>query len=85
MTEQKALPVRSVLVSWGVAVLMLAGLFSAWVWHNQERQNRDMCAMISVFLAGPEPLPGPTGDRSRVVRAGMRDYYERRDCADYQD
>lgn len=73
-------PVWQILLSWGAAVLLLAGLFSAWVYTNQRQQDHDMCAMISVFLGGPEPVPGPEGDRSRVVRAGMKAYYERRDC-----
>jgi hypothetical protein len=73
-------PVWQILLSWGLAVLVLAGLLSAWVYRNQRQQDRDMCALVSVFLGGPEPVPGPEGDRSRVVRAGMKDYYQRRDC-----
>lgn len=84
-------PVWLVLVSWGLAVLVLSGLFAAWVWKNQTeqdremraaqlQQDRDMCAMLGVFLAGPEPVPGPEGDRSRVVRAAMLAYYQRRGC-----
>lgn len=74
-----------ILVSWGVAVLLLAGLLSFWIYTNQKhaehlaaqnklRQDRAMCAMIDVFLAGPEPVPGAAGDRSRSVRAGMLNY-----------
>lgn len=70
-----------VLLSWGMAVMLMASLFSAWVWTNQQRQDRDMCAMLSVFLTGPEPVAGPAGDRSRTVRAAMRDYYARRGCS----
>jgi hypothetical protein len=73
-------PVWQILLWWGLAVLLISGLLSAWVWRNQMQQDRDMCAMISVFLGGPEPVPGPEGDRSRIVRAGMKAYYERRDC-----
>lgn len=74
-----------ILLSWGLAVMMLAGLFSAWIWTNQRhaeaerdklkvQQDSAMCAMIDVFLAGPAPVPGAAGDRSRSVRAGMLHY-----------
>lgn len=74
-----------VLLSWGLAVLMLAGLFSYAIWNaqrhaEQERdalktqQDRAMCAMISLFLSGPEPVAGPAGERSRAIRAGMQNY-----------
>lgn len=74
-----------VLMSWGLAVLVLAGLLSLWIWNtNREadqaaaqaklRQDRAMCAMIDVFLSGPEPVAGPAGDRSRSVRSGMTNY-----------
>lgn len=71
---------RLVLTSWGLAVLGLAGLFSAWTAGNQRQQDRDMCAMTSVFLGGPEPVAGPAGDRSRVVRKALEEYRENRDC-----
>lgn len=81
MTEEKRpIPVRAILLSWGLAVLVLSGLFSAWIYTNQERQDKDMCTMIGVFLSGPEPLPGPEGERSRVVRKAMGEYFQRRDC-----
>jgi hypothetical protein len=74
-----------ILMSWGLAVLLLAGLLSFWIYSNQKhserlaaaaklRQDRAMCAMIDVFLNGPEPVNGPSGDRSRSVRAGMLNY-----------
>jgi hypothetical protein len=69
-----------VLMSWGLAVLLMTSLLSAWVWSNQQRQDHDMCAMISVFLAGPEPVTGPAGERSRTVRAAMKSYSEQRHC-----
>lgn len=40
----------------------------------QIEQDRAMCSMIGIFLVGPEPLPGPAGERSRVVREGMSRY-----------
>jgi hypothetical protein len=74
-----------ILLSWGLAVLLLAGLLSFWIYSNQRRadeardrlklqQDRAMCAMIDVFLQGPDPVAGPAGDRSRSVRAGMLNY-----------
>lgn len=72
--------VYAVLVSWGLAVLVISGLLSAWVWHNQRQQDRDMCAMTAVFLGGPEPVAGPAGDRGRAVRAALESYRANRDC-----
>lgn len=74
-----------ILLSWGLSVLLLAGMLSFWIYSNQRhsehlaaqaklRQDRAMCAMIDVFLAGPDPVAGPAGDRSRSVRAGMLNY-----------
>lgn len=74
-----------ILLSWGLAVLVLTGLFSAWIYETGRQadqaaadaklqQDRAMCAMISVFLSGPEPVAGPAGDRSRAVRTGMTNY-----------
>jgi hypothetical protein len=74
-------PVWLILLSWGLAVLVISGLLSAWVYSNQRQQDRDMCAMTSVFLGGPDPVPGPAGDRSRAVRKALLDYRENRDCA----
>lgn len=73
-------PVWQILLSWGLAVLVISGLLSAWVWRNQKQQDRDMCAMTSVFLGGPEPVAGPAGDRSRAVRAALEHYRANRDC-----
>lgn len=78
-------PVWLVLLSWGMAVLVITGLLSLWIYTNQRNaeetqrqlqleQDRAMCAMISVFLSGPEPVAGPAGDRSRSVRAAMGNY-----------
>lgn len=88
-------PVWQILLSWGLAVLLITGLLSLWIYTNQREaekqqrqlqleQDRAMCAMISVFLGGPEPLPGPEGERSRVVRAAMANYQNVLDCASLQ-
>lgn len=77
--------VLGILYSWGAAVLILSTLLSFWIWTNQQhaaeqrerlrtQQDQAMCALIDVFLTGPEPVPGPAGDRSRSVRAGMLNY-----------
>jgi hypothetical protein len=80
-----------ILASWGLAVLLLAGLLSFWIWSNdrqasreaaeiQREQDRAMCVMIGLFLSGPEPVPGPAGDRARDVVAAMRTYHGTLHC-----
>lgn len=73
-------PVWQILLSWGLAVLVISGLTSFWIYRNQLQQDRDMCAMTSVFLGGPEPVAGPAGDRGRVVRDALIKYRENRHC-----
>jgi hypothetical protein len=86
-------PVWQILLSWGLAVLVISGLLSYWIWTNQREseaqqrqlqleQDRAMCAMISVFLSGPDPQPGPNGERSRTVRAAMAHYQDVLRCSD---
>lgn len=82
LREPMSRPVWLVLVSWGVAVLMISGLLSAWIWSNQHEQDKAMCAMLDLFSGGPEPVPGPEGDRSRAVRAAMSAYRQTLDCGD---
>jgi hypothetical protein len=101
---QWAIPPRvwAILLSWGVAVFLLAGLFSWRVVagerqasedrtriqaeQNQQaaaiklEQDRAMCGIIGIFLSGPEPVPGPAGDRSRSVRKGMTEYRQALQC-----
>ena len=78
-------PIWWVLVSWGLAVLMIAGLLSWWIRSNeldQSHQNelarlesdRAMCVMLELFVSGPEPVAGAAGDRGRAVLAAMRAY-----------
>lgn len=85
-----------ILLSWGLAVLVLAGLLSFWIYSNQRhnerlaaqaklRQDRAMCAMIDVFLGGPDPVAGPAGDRSRAVRQGMLNYQAVLQCGHLGD
>jgi hypothetical protein len=74
-----------ILASWGLAVLMIAGLLSYWIWSNQRdaeraqeraqlEKDRAMCVMLDLFAAGPAPLNGPAGDRGRAVLAAMAAY-----------
>lgn len=80
-----------VLLSWGLAVLMLAGLLSFWIWRNEReadaardadqlRQDRAMCTMLDLFTSGPEPVAGPAGNRGRAVLAAMRAYRQALHC-----
>ena len=86
----------TILASWGMAVLMIAGLLSFWIWKNEQDQEREeaalqyeqdraMCSIIRVFLGGPEPVPGPEGDRSRSVRKAMDEYRAALHCQELED
>lgn len=94
LLEPISRPVWMILLSWGMAVLVISGLLSAWIWTNQREQaaenlkvqreqDRAMCAMIAVFTSGPEPVAGPEGDRSRVILQTMRDYQAVLHCDDF--
>lgn len=69
-----------VLMSWGMAILVLAGLLSFWIWKAQREQDQAMCTMLDLFTTGPEPVAGPAGDRSREVLAAMRTYRATLNC-----
>ena len=65
-----------VLVGWGLAVLILAGLFSLRMEMNQRdarerdaEQDAAMCELVTSIQGGPSPPPGPAGDRARVIIA----------------
>jgi hypothetical protein len=72
--------VRAILASWGLAVLLLAGILSYWIWSGERQKDQAMCDLTAIFLSDPEPVPGPAGDRSRAVRAGMLEYREKLGC-----
>lgn len=75
-----------ILLSWGLAVLVLAGLFSAWTWSNQRadarereqiqvEQDRAMCELTAFFTSSDTvPPAGPEGDRAREGLRRMRAY-----------
>jgi hypothetical protein len=78
-------PVWMVLASWGLAVLMVAGLLSYWIWHNEQEQEKDeaalqlqqdraVCGIIRAITDGPEPVPGPEGDRGRSILKALQDW-----------
>jgi hypothetical protein len=78
--------VLAILLSWGLAVLALAGLFSFWTQRNQREdarereqiqveQDRAMCELTGFFTSsGTTPPPGPEGDREREGIARMTAY-----------
>lgn len=80
-----------VLLSWGLAVLLIAGLLSFWIWDTgreadrkaaeaKTRQDKAMCVMLDLFTSGPAPVAGPAGDRGRVILAAMNAYRATLDC-----
>lgn len=80
-----------ILLSWGLAILVLTGLLSFWIWETGRqadeaaaqaklRQDRAMCVMLDLFTSGPEPPAGPAGDRSRAVLAAMTAYQRTLRC-----
>lgn len=80
-----------ILLSWGLAVFVLAGLFSFWIWETgrqadqaaaeaKMRQDRAMCVMLDLFTSGPPPVAGPAGDRGRVILGAMTAYRATLDC-----
>lgn len=69
-----------VLITWGVAIMLLVGILSGWIAHNQRQQDLDMCTLIGALRGGPDPVAGPAGERGRAVQEAMASWYERRDC-----
>lgn len=93
--EPMSRPVWLVLLSWGMAVLMIAGLLSAWIWRNERKQDAEnlkvqreqdqaMCVMLDLFTAGPPPVAGPAGERGRVILSAMQHYQQVLHCEDFR-
>lgn len=71
-----------ILASWGVAVLLLAGMLSFWIWRNERladaeadrvrvEQDRAMCTMLDLFLSTDAP---PTNERGQEIQGAMKAY-----------
>lgn len=80
-----------ILLSWGLAGLLVTGLLSWRIWETgreadhkaaeaKTRQDQAMCAMLDLFTSGPPPVAGPAGDRGRVILAAMNAYRATLDC-----
>jgi hypothetical protein len=92
--EPMSRPVWMVLLSWGMAVLVISGLLSAWIWTNDRQQDKEnakvqreqdqaMCLIIDLFTDGPPPVAGPAGERGRVILAAMQYYQRVLHCEDF--
>lgn len=77
-----------ILASWGVAVLLLAGLGAYWIWSNERaadaeadririEQDKAMCEMLGLFISTDTP---PTNDRGRAIQKAMETYRETLRC-----
>lgn len=95
LREPMSRPVWQILVSWGVAVLMIAVLLSFWIWKNEQNQERDearlqleqdraVCAMIQVFQGPPPPPAGPDGDRGRAILDALTEWGNVLHCQEIQ-
>lgn len=85
-------PVWLILLSWGLAVMVISGLLSAWIWTNQRdasrerdriqrEQDRAMCALIGVFTSNPDPMADP---EARVVVDAMKAYQRALKCSEFE-
>lgn len=74
-----------VLMSWGVAILAIMGLFAFWAWRIDKDQDREqddkrdqaMCEMMDTLLAAPDAVDqNEAAERSRISRAAIRHYQD---------
>lgn len=64
-----------VLFSWGMALLVLAGVFAYWTWSNDIDQDREMCRLTKALISSEEPTGSSPGEvRSRDNRAAIREW-----------
>jgi hypothetical protein len=73
--------VWAILLSWGVAVVLLSGLFALKLHLDQQgaeerdrKQDLAMCQVIDRIIGDVEPPTGPEGQRAREIRADMIAY-----------
>lgn len=74
-----------VLLSWGVAIFLIIGLFAFWIWRIDKAQDterdRAMCVMTDAFLSAPDAVgQNEAGERSRITRAALRQYQVAINC-----
>lgn len=76
-----------VLITWGLAVVILAGLFSLWQYQDQQaareqaREERSkMCQLIDTIIGDTPPPEGPAGERARQVRRDLLAYQASLHC-----
>jgi hypothetical protein len=88
-------PVWFILLSWGLAVMMIAGLLSFWIWRNEQDQERDeaalqlqqdraVCGIIRVITGGPSPVDGPEGDRGRAILKALTEWRDALHCQELE-
>lgn len=73
--------VWAILLTWGLAVVLLSGLFAYKLHLDQQaaaerdrQQDLAMCQMIDRIIGDVEPPAGPTGQRAREIRNDMITY-----------
>jgi hypothetical protein len=79
--------VWAILLSWGLAVLLMSGLLSWRTELNRREAERDdaqqraaMCQLIATIIGDTEPPAGPAGDRARQVRRDLLAYRSTLHC-----
>lgn len=72
-----------VLMSWGLAILLIIGLFALWAWRVDKQQDHEqddkrdeaMCVMTEAFLKAPDATgQNEAAERARITREALRQY-----------
>lgn len=58
-----------ILLSWGMAGLLMSGLGFFWIWHNDRQQDKAMCEIIRLSIPAPAVAAKLTPEQREVVRA----------------